>query len=166
MNKVILILVSSLFLIVFACNKVENIEEVATTEQQEEAITKSGNFEANSVKVNCKGDCDCGLEGVFSGSGGYMQCKCDKCSMTIEHTFVETGQTYNSELADATIEVPYLKEFEQYMNKQHNGIDYSIKEVVLYNYEEDNSAINYYYELDNGEVDDVIFAKSDAGDIK
>jgi hypothetical protein len=164
MNKIILILVSSLFLSVFACNKVENIEEVTKVEQQEEVVTKSGDFEANSVKVNCKGDCDCGLEGVFSGSGGYIQCKCDKCAMTIEHTFAGTGQVYNSELADATIEVPYLKEFAEYMNNTHTGMDYSIKEIVLYNYEKDNPAINYYYELDNGEVDDVIFAKSDAGD--
>lgn len=167
MKKIFIVITSLLLLsFVYSCYKTENIKQATNKKEQKEIALKNNSSTSSSTetKIHCEGNCNCGLEGILGGANDYIQCRCDKCIMIIEKTSMKNGKKYITELKDAQLEIPYIKELAKYIKTKHNRTDYSIKEATLYNYE-DHKAVNYYYELDNGVVDDVIFARNKGGTI-
>ena len=124
--------------------------------QKGENISESGR---NTVDISCSGTCSCSLEGILSGEESYVQCSCDDCTMQLEFSNMDAGDTTDYTLNDQTsIQVAFLEEFMTFVDTKFP--DSKITSIHIFN-DGDNEAVSFVFEDELGVEHSTMFAKID-----
>lgn len=140
-----------------ACNK-ENINEnELNTKELETTNLQSNKAANNNFKMECQGDCDCGMHGATINGSTTMECNCEDCVMLI--TVRKANGTIESfEIKKAEFEVRLHSLFTDYISEKN----IALTKVLSVDFAENGDSFSelYTYEKQDGSTDSVLFVKA------
>jgi len=136
------------------------------------AKAKNGGAKKDNTEttIKCNGSCAnaaCSLEGVYSPTEHWVQCKCDNCSMQITTKTTDSNGVVTTDTTNmpggSQVQVEYLGNFKDYMAAEHAGVAYSITAVNIYDDGvNDNYLVQYEFLTATGDVGTIMYENKGA----
>lgn len=154
-----------LAILLVSCEKEVQNKNPSETSNMSVAALEQKSVVEFSVECVGKNDCQtiCGLEGEVGLDGnGFVKCKCNDCSMLVTLKYSD-GSMVQNQIEESSLNVPYLKDFLQYMDELGDS-EVEISQIVVTSMN-GNQTVLFLYDSSKAFGKSVLYAQA-AGSTK